>query len=116
MAAAFAVLGSINYWHAGRVWPWMGAAALVFLVSALLFPSWLKPLNWVWFKFGILLHTITNPILMGLLFFLAVLPTGLIMRALGHDLLRLRRQPDTDSYWIVRQSRGPSPQSMKDQF
>jgi hypothetical protein len=51
-----------------------------------------------------------------LLFFGAVLPTGLVMRALGKDLLRLRLKPETDSYWIVRQPPGPAPESMVDQF
>ena len=45
-----------------------------------------------------------------------VLPTGLVMRAMGKDLLRLKRQPGADSYWIVRQPPGPMPETMKDQF
>jgi hypothetical protein len=53
---------------------------------------------------------------MALVFYGTVLPTGLVMRLLGKDLLRLNRQPDTDSYWIVRAPPGPSPETMKDQF
>ena len=45
-----------------------------------------------------------------------VLPTGLVMRAMGKDLLRLKRQPDAESYWIVRAPPGPAPDTMKDQF
>jgi len=45
-----------------------------------------------------------------------VLPTGLVMRAMGKDLLRLKREPDAASYWIVRAPPGPAPESMKDQF
>jgi hypothetical protein len=59
---------------------------------------------------------VVNPIVMGLVFYGAVLPTGLVMRALGHDLLRLRRDAKADSYWIRRQPPGPAPQSMVDQF
>jgi hypothetical protein len=116
MAVALALLAVLNWWHDGHVWPWMGAIAVLFLVAALLHPIVLKPLNWVWFKFGLLLHAIVNPVVMGLLFYLAVFPTGLIMRALGKDLLHLKREPDSDSYWIVRQPPGPAPETMKDLF
>ena len=90
--------------------------AALFLAAALLRPAILNPLNRLWLKFGLLLHRVVNPIVMALLFYGTVLPTGLVMRALGKDLLRLKRQPDADSYWIVRQPPGPAPETMKDQF
>ena len=83
---------------------------------ALLYPAALKPLNRLWLKFGLLLHKVVNPIMMAFVFFGTVLPTGLIMRVLGKDPLRLKRQPEADSYWIDRQPPGPAPESMKDQF
>ena len=116
MAGAFALVTLLNAWHVGRVWPWAGGLAALFLAAALLRPAILNPLNRVWLKFGLLLHRIVNPVIMALLFYGTVLPTGLVMRALGKDLLRLKRQPDADSYWIVRQPPGPSPETMKDQF
>ncbi len=45
-----------------------------------------------------------------MLFYGTILPTGLVMRAMGKDLLRLKRDPDADSYWIVRQPPGPAPE------
>ena len=45
-----------------------------------------------------------------------VMPTGLAMRLLGHDLLRLRRAPDAKSYWIERKAPAPTPDSLKNQF
>jgi len=116
MAGAFAVVTALNGWHAGRIWPWTASIAAAFLVVALLKPSVLNPLNRLWLKFGLLLHRIVNPVIMALLFYGTVLPTGLVMRAIGKDLLRLKRQPDAASYWIVRAPPGPSPESMKDQF
>jgi hypothetical protein len=116
MAAAFLLFAALNWWHAGRVWPWFCALAVLFLAAALLWPAILRPLNRLWFRFGLLLHAVINPIIMGLIFYGAVLPTGLVMRALGRDLLRLKRSSATDSYWIVRQPPGPEPKTMKDQF
>jgi hypothetical protein len=53
---------------------------------------------------------------MAFVFFGTVLPTGLIMRTLGKDPLRIKWQPDNNSYWIERHFPGPAPESMKDQF
>ncbi len=116
MAGAFAVLTALNAWHVGRIWPWTAALAAAFLIAALLRPALLHPLNRVWLKFGLLLHKIVNPVIMALLFYGTVLPTGLVMRAMGKDLLRLKREPDAESYWIARAPAGPSPETMKDQF
>jgi hypothetical protein len=116
MAGAFAIVSLLNAWHVGRLWPWTGGLAALFLTAALLRPAILNPLNRIWLKFGLLLHGVINPIVMALLFYGTVLPTGLIARAMGKDLLRLKRQPDAESYWIVRQPPGPAPETMKDQF
>ena len=116
MSAAFMLVSLISFWNAGRVWPWTGALAALFFAFAWLRPAALSPLNLVWFKFSLLLHKVMNPIAMAFVFFGTVLPTGLIMRVLGKDLLRLKRQPDADTYWIERRPPGPAPESMKDQF
>lgn len=115
-AAAIVVLTLLNDWHSGRLWPWTAGLAGLFLAAALLYPKALSPLNRAWLKFGLLLHKVVNPIVMGLLFYGTVLPTGIVMRAMGKDLLRLKRQPKADSYWIVRRPPGPAPETMKDQF
>ena len=116
MTGAFAAVTALNAWHAGRIWPWTAALAAVFLIAALLRPAVLNPLNRLWLKFGLLLHRIVNPVIMALLFYGTVWPTGLVMRAMGKDLLRLKREPNATSYWIVRTPPGPAPESMKDQF
>jgi hypothetical protein len=116
MAAALMLVTLANGWHAGRAWPWTGAAAALFLAVALLRPAILHPLNVIWLKFGMLLHGVVNPVVMALVYYGTVLPTGLVMRMLGKDMLRLKWQPDADSYWIPRTPPGPSPETMKDQF
>ena len=115
-AVVFAVVGLWPLIHgdAPRLWP-LGLA-LAFLVVASLRPALLSPLNRLWTRFGLLLHRVVNPIIMALLFFSTVTPTGLVMRLLGKDPLRLRFQPEAKSYWIARQPPGPPPEGMKNQF
>jgi hypothetical protein len=117
MAAALFLLAVLRGWHGGRVWLLTaGGLATLFLAVALLRPAALNRLNRAWLKFGLLLHHVVNPVVMGLVFYSTVLPTGLVMRAMGKDLLRSKLEPEAESYWIVRRPPGPAPTTMTDQF
>ena len=116
-AGFFLVLTLLKLWrgwtHAG--WVYLGLAA-VFAALALTAPALLAPLNRVWLKFGLLLHRVITPIIMGLLFFAVITPMAVLIRALGKDLLRLKPEAGATSYWIQRTPPGPAPESMKHQF
>ena len=80
---------------------WALLTSLIFLVLGLINSKILSPLNILWFKFGILLGKIISPFIMGLIFFLVVTPTGLIMRVLRRDILNLKYSKNK-SYWIEK--------------
>ena len=90
---------------------WALIISLVFLILGLINSSVLTPLNLLWFKFGMLLGRVVSPIIMCLVFFGVVTPTGLIMKLFKKDLLKLKRN-DKKSYWIERKSKS----EMKNQF
>ena len=69
---------------------WSLVISIIFLILGLLNSRILTPLNLIWMKFGILLGKIISPIIMGIIFFLVVTPTGVIMRLLGKDVLNLK--------------------------
>jgi hypothetical protein len=116
VAGAFTVVALLNSWHGGQIWPWACGIAAVHLIIALLFPKALGPLNRTWQRFGAVLHKVMNPIVMAFLFYGAILPTGIGVRLLGKDLLRLKRRPSASSYWITREPRSITAETMKDQF
>jgi hypothetical protein len=116
MGGVLGVLALLNWWHVGRVWPWLAGVAALFLLAALFWSAVLQPLNKAWYKLGLLLNAVVSPIVMGLLFYGAVWPTGMFLRLRGRDLLRLKLDTKADTYWIRRQPAGPSPESLKDQF
>ncbi len=84
----------------------------IFFVLGLLNSKLLLPLNKIWFKFGILLGSIIAPIVMGIVFFLVVTPTGLIMKLLRKDLLNLKKNKK-ETYWLDKNN---SNSSLKNQF
>jgi hypothetical protein len=91
---------------------WSLIISIIFLILGLLNSPILFPLNKIWFKFGILLGNFISPVVMGIIFFIVVTPTSFIMRALGKDILNLKKN-DKKSYWIER-SKVKS--KMKNQF
>jgi len=86
------------------------------VVLALVAPGLLSSLNKAWMRLGLLLSKIVTPIVMGLIYYTTVTPIGLIFRALGKDLLNIRKDPRAKSYWVVRDPPGPEPETMKNQF
>ena len=92
---------------------WSIIVAIIFLILGLVNSNFLTPLNKLWFKFGKLLASIVAPIVMGIVFFLVITPTGIIMKMLGKDLLNKKYNNKIKSYWINREK---SKSSMKQQF
>ena len=81
---------------------WALIIVALFALPAILYPSVLTPLNAAWVKFGLFMHKIVNPILMGLIFFLTVLPTGLMLKLFGKDPMRRKLDANTKTYWQDR--------------
>ena len=115
-ALVFAAAGLFPLLDGGPPRGWAFGVAGALLAVALVRPALLAPFNRVWFKFGLLLQRVVNPLVMALIYFAVVTPTGLVLRALGKDPLRLRYDPDAESYWIRRDPPGPERESMKNQF
>ena len=79
-------------------------------------PALLDWPNRLWLRFGQLLHHITSPVALAIMFFLVITPIGLLLRAFGKEFLRLRPSDSAASYWIHRDPPGPDPASMSEQF
>lgn len=112
----FAIVAVLPWAFGGSLRIWALVVAGLFLFVALAAPAALTPLNRVWVKFGLLLHRVVSPIILGVMFFLVITPIGLVMRLLGKDPLRLQFHRSAGTYWITREPPGPAPQSLKDQF
>jgi len=115
-AAVFAIVAAWPLIHGEGIRWWSAGLAAAFLIAAWAIPRILHPLNRAWAAFGLLLHKIVSPVIMGAIFFIAVTPTALLMRLLGKIPLQLRFDPKAASYWIVRTPPGPDGDTMKNQF
>ena len=115
-AGLFGIIGLLPLVHGKCPRLWAIGVAVVFLGLALFIPSVLSPMNSFWIKFGLLLHKVVNPLVLGVMYFVVFTPMGLFMRMLGRDSLRLKLDQEAASYWIERKPPGPAPDTYKDQF
>ena len=109
------VFGLIAFWpliKGDDIRIWALVISIIFFVLGLINSKILTPLNRLWFKVGIFLGNFIAPIVMGIIFFLVVTPTGIIMKLLGKDLIKLKKSNEK-SYWIEKKK---IKSSMKNQF
>ena len=112
----FVVFLIVSLWpltHEGSIRIWSVIVSAVFLILGLINSRLLTPLNVLWFKLGMILGAIISPIVMGIVFFLVVTPTGFILRIMGKDLLNIKYDKEKETYWIKRNA---SIGTMKRQF
>lgn len=101
---------------AARGWAVFGAVAV--LLVGLVFPRLLAVPNRLWCRFGLVIGGVMSQVIMTVIFFLVITPTGLTMRLFRRVSTEHRRSPDTASstYWISR-GRGENPMgSMRNQY
>tara|TARA_Y100001970_G_C14059830_1_gene763577 strand:- start:660 stop:1049 length:390 start_codon:yes stop_codon:yes gene_type:complete len=108
----FLIIGLWPILNGNEIKIWSIIISLIFLILGINNSKILTPLNKLWFRFGIFLGNFIAPIIMGIIFFFVVTPTGLIMRLLGKDLIKLKKNNDK-SYWIEKKN---IKSSMRNQF
>jgi len=105
----------ISFWpllNDGEIRVWALIVSLIFIILAMLKPYLLTPFNRIWARFGVVLGSLISPIVMGIIFFVIVTPTGFLMRIFSKNFLNLKKNNDK-SYWI---NSNDQKSKMKDQF
>jgi hypothetical protein len=115
-AAFFGVVAILPWAHGRAPRTWAVPVAATFLVLAIVRPSLLRRLNWLWFQLGLLLQRVTSPVFLGLVFFGVLTPVALIRRSVGADPLCLKRASSAPTYWKARESGIVTPESLLRQF
>ena len=104
----FIVFSIISIWpilSGGELRLWSFIVAIIFLIMGITKSRFLTPFNIAWIKFGELLGVIISPLIMGLVYFLVVLPIGILMRAFGKDLLSLKFNKNIKTYWNKKEAK-----------
>lgn len=91
VGTAFGILAGISLWRGHEIVPLvLGGLGGALLIGGLVIPGRLGPVHDLWMALAVAISKVTTPIFMGLVFYLVLTPTGLIMRLFGHRPLRAR--------------------------
>ena len=90
-------------------------AAAAFVVLALVVPWVLLPLNRLWQRFVHRLGQVNNVLVLGLFFWVVVVPTGLLLRLFGRDPMQRAFKRDSESY-LTPVGRQANAETFRDMF
>ncbi len=107
MTIPLALLGALFLWKGKAAAPWLFGAAGFFLLTGLIVPRILTPIEMVWMAFARVLNVVVTFIILTILFYLVITPYGLIMRLFGKELIPKRFDSSQPSYWIRVDPNGP---------
>lgn len=111
----FSIIAVVGWLIFDRLIVWALSTAIVFALLALLAPGLLLPLNRLWEVFAHKLGTFNNSVLLGLFFFLFIVPIGTIFRLLGNDPMTRKLKKEAPTYWTPV-SRQANPDTFADMF
>tara|TARA_B100000963_G_C22277995_1_gene515863 strand:+ start:166 stop:546 length:381 start_codon:yes stop_codon:yes gene_type:complete len=75
--------------------------SFIFISISILAPKYLTYVNLYWYKLGILLGKIINPLVMAFIFFIIFTPFSLFFYIIGRDELSIKKKKKK-SYWKKR--------------
>lgn len=92
-------------WSAGMSAFWwkifLPAGIAIYALCHVAYPV-MKHFHYAWMKFAFILGWFWTRIFLGIFFYLIITPIGLLMRALGKDLLDEKIDRSAQSYWVKR--------------
>ena len=101
VGAAFLVLAGIAYWRdKPTIFTVLASLGGALILGGLVAPAAMAPVFRVWMKMAAQIAKVTQPIFLGLVYFLAFLPIALIMRALGKN--PMVRPKNASTFWDAR--------------
>ena len=109
----FLILATYSYLINDDFKIYLIVTSFIFFILGFINSKVLTPLNIIWIKFGDLLGKIFAPIVMIIIYFFIIFPTKIILRLFNKDLLSLKIDTSSNSYWINRKNKF---NSMNNQF
>jgi hypothetical protein len=99
------LLGGLFFWREKSFYSYILIPAAAFIILGLAAPTMLKPIHKVWMAISVILGWIITRVILGILFYLVVTPTGWLGWLFGKQFLDLKIDKDASSYWILKKPR-----------
>ncbi|MBN8828232.1 MAG: hypothetical protein J0H68_05950 [Sphingobacteriia bacterium] len=102
-AGVFLLISGYIFYKTEQINLYTLSLAIIFFIVTIFTPKFLKPLNLIWYQFGLLLSKITTPIILFLIYYLVIVPFGLYFKLFKKDNLGLKFDKSSKSYWVNKQ-------------
>ena len=104
VGVAFLLLAGL-LWYRGRLGgaPVAALAGGVLVLSGLIVPARLGPVHRAWLGVARAISVVTTPVFLGAVYFLLLMPVGIVLRLVGRDPLAAKGR---ESLWHARKGAG----------
>jgi hypothetical protein len=109
---ASVVLNTYFWWNDDYL-VWLSIAGSSLALMAVLSPLLLSPFHWIWMKIGTVMGIVMTTLILTVTYIVMVTPIGLILRIFKKDILSLKLDPKTSSYWIKPSENDPKTGAIK---
>jgi len=116
MGVVLVLLGGVLWWREIDWYGYLFICAAVFIVLGFAVPTTLKPIHIAWMTLSIVLGWIMTRVILSVLFYLIITPTGWLGKLFGERFLDLKIDPDASSYWIHRKKLDANKSDYERQF
>ena len=100
---ALGLLGGLFLWRQREYYSYFLILSVAFLLFGIAVPILLWPVHKVWMSLAVLVGWVMTRVILIVLFYLVVTPTGLLARVFGKDFLNLKFNSDAGTYWIPKE-------------
>ena len=110
------IISGFLFWNEKESFQIFLAIGITLFLTAIAIPGVLKPVNWMWMIFAIILGWIMTRVILRLLFYVVFTSIGLTLRFFGKQFLELRWDKSKETYWNFRTNEHLKKENYEKQF
>jgi hypothetical protein len=103
MGIILTIIGFFLLWKKNNNYDYILYLAAAFFITGLILPSILRPIYKAWMALAMVMNFIMTKIIMAVIFYLIVTPTGFIASLTGKKFLDMKIDKNAKSYWVTRE-------------
>ncbi len=110
------IIAAFFFYKENSIYNYFVAVGGVLILLAYVLPVVLKPFQLFWMTLAVVLGFVMTRIILSILFYLILTPTGLIAKLIGKKFMPLEFDKQKESYWEYRELKEYSKSDTEKQF
>lgn len=110
------IIAGIIFRNQSSIYIYFGIAGAFLVLSGILLPGILRPVNKIWMTLAILMGWIMTRVILTILFYLVLTPISFTAKIFGNKFLDVKIDKDRKSYWEIREKKQIKPAEYERQF